>query len=160
MSLQNSVCTHCRTNLPGSRNIKISAWGSPNKNVNISISKSAYVTKQQGFSMIELLVSMLVFAVGLLGIISLQTYSMRMTHDAELMGQASLLVNSMADKLRVQGDQLDIAPWKQQVELALPQGSGTVEKNGQLFTILVDWFESSDSTSDKSSQSHSLSLFL
>jgi len=157
MSLQISVCTLCRTVLPGYRNINILACASSNQNAK---SKTTYVSKQRGFSMIELLVSMLVFAIGLLGIISLQTYSMRMTHDAELMGQASLLVNSMADKLRVQGEQLDVSPWKQQVELALPQGSGTVESSGQLFTISVDWVESSDSASDKSRQSHRLSLFL
>ncbi|PJF38782.1 MAG: type IV pilus modification protein PilV, partial [Phototrophicales bacterium] len=53
-----------------------------------------------GFSMIELLVTMLVFAVGLLGIASLQTQGMNVTRDAELMGKASILASSMVDRMR------------------------------------------------------------
>ncbi|TNC82248.1 MAG: type IV pilus modification protein PilV [Oleiphilus sp.] len=56
--------------------------------------------RQAGFSMIEVLVTILIFAIGLLGVASLQTTGMRMVRDGGQLGQAAMLAASMADKMR------------------------------------------------------------
>lgn len=56
--------------------------------------------KQQGFGMIEILVSVLVLAVGFLGIAALQTQSLRFNHEAYLRTQATVLANDIADRMR------------------------------------------------------------
>lgn len=50
--------------------------------------------------MIEVLVTILIFAIGLLGIASLQTTGMRLVRDGGQLGQAAMLAASMADKMR------------------------------------------------------------
>ena len=98
-----------------------------------------------GFSMIEILVTLIIFAIGFLGIASLQMQGMRLVYDAELMGRANLLVNTLADKLIAHGPQLDISNWSQQVEQNLPGGRGKLTRASHIFTIQVEWLESQDS---------------
>lgn len=59
---------------------------------------------QAGVGMIEVLVSVLVLAVGLLGLASLQTQSLRFSHDAYLKTQASVLASDMMDRIRANID--------------------------------------------------------
>jgi len=117
--------------------------------------------KQHGFSMIELLVAMLIFSLGLLGIASLQVTGMRMTRDAELMGRASLFVSSMAEKIRANPSALvDIANWNQTIQTALPNGSGEVTTVNKMHTISVSWVESQDSILEGSLRSYELVIYL
>jgi type IV pilus assembly protein PilV len=50
--------------------------------------------------MIEIMVTVLVLAVGLLGVASMQTVGIRMARDSGLMSQASYMANNMADRMR------------------------------------------------------------
>lgn len=61
-----------------------------------------YVTLQThaGFTMLEVLVSIVILAVGLLGIASLQTVGMRQTMNSQLITQASFQGNDMAERMR------------------------------------------------------------
>lgn len=56
--------------------------------------------KQKGFGLIEVLVSMLILAVGLLGVAALQSQSIRFNHEAYLRTQATVLANDIIDRLR------------------------------------------------------------
>lgn len=56
--------------------------------------------KQQGFSLIEILVALIVLAVGLLGLASLQSVAIKSNQDADWSGQAQLLALEMADRIR------------------------------------------------------------
>lgn len=56
--------------------------------------------KQKGLGLIEVLVSVLVLAVGLLGVAALQTQSIRFNHEAYLRTQATVLANDIADRMR------------------------------------------------------------
>jgi type IV pilus assembly protein PilV len=105
------------------------------------------VRKQQGFSMIELLVAMLIFSIGLLGLASLQVTGLRMTRDAELMGRANLLASTMAEKIRAQPSALtDVENWKRTIQTTLPAGRGDIKSVNRTHTISVAWVESQDST--------------
>ena len=58
------------------------------------------MSHQKGFGLIEVLVAVLVLAVGLLGLAGLQTQSLRFNNEAYFRTQATLLAMDMADRLR------------------------------------------------------------
>ncbi|HGG59496.1 MAG TPA: type IV pilus modification protein PilV [Gammaproteobacteria bacterium] len=60
----------------------------------------AMFSSESGFSMIEVLISMVVLSVGLLGMAQLQIFSMKMNHSAYLRTQASLLAEDMIERMR------------------------------------------------------------
>lgn len=55
---------------------------------------------QQGFSLLEVLISLVVLSVGLLGIAGLQTSGMSFTYNANVEGTAAVLAQNMADRMR------------------------------------------------------------
>ncbi|GGC82688.1 type IV pilus modification protein PilV [Marinobacter halophilus] len=57
-------------------------------------------SKQSGITMIEVLVALLVLAVGLLGVAGMQTISMQQTQGADQRSIAVLHVQTMADEVR------------------------------------------------------------
>jgi type IV pilus assembly protein PilV len=120
----------------------------------------AFKNHQAGFSMLEVLISLVVFSIGFLALASLQTTGVRITHDATLMGQASVLTHSLADRLRVSGPFVDISDWQQQVKSVLPAGEGRLLKNKRQHSILLTWRESSDSHRPDSLQKYLLELYL
>jgi type IV pilus assembly protein PilV len=123
--------------------------------------KNHLANKQQGFSMIELLVALLIFSIGLLGIASLQVTGMRMTRDAELMGRASLYVSSMAERIRANSSTLvDTVDWTHSIQTALPSGLGEVITVNRMHTISVSWLESQDGHSENSWRSYELVIQL
>ena len=146
--------------------------------------------KNRGFSMIELLVTILVFSIGMLGIASLQTTGMRLTRDAELMGQASIFANNMADRIRgnitfsnsyddVNGTdrtcldegsatpaptcsvaQEEIIQWNEDIGSVLPGGSGIVSVDDTTYSITITWIESQDSNQVNSERNYSMAVRL
>lgn len=56
--------------------------------------------RQHGFTLLEVLISVLVFSIGLLGVAGLMVLSVRTNHSAYLRTQASFLADSMADRMR------------------------------------------------------------
>jgi type IV pilus assembly protein PilV len=56
--------------------------------------------RQQGFTLIEILIAIVIFSVGLLGIAGLQIAGMRFTHGSQLRSTAVLQAESMADLMR------------------------------------------------------------
>lgn len=63
------------------------------------MSKTAY-RLMQGFTLIEVLVSMVILAIGLLGLGILQGRALKSNQDAFLYGQANLLAYEMADRIK------------------------------------------------------------
>jgi type IV pilus assembly protein PilV len=56
--------------------------------------------RQRGFTLLEVLISILVFSIGLLGVAGLLVMSVRTNHSAFLRTQASFLAESMAERMR------------------------------------------------------------
>lgn len=56
--------------------------------------------RQRGFTLLEVLIAILVFSIGLLGVAGLMVLSVRTNHSAFLRTQASFLAESMADRMR------------------------------------------------------------
>ncbi len=57
-------------------------------------------SRHHGFSMIEVLVTLLVLSIGLLGLAAMQASSMQNTHSAYLRSQATYLAYDMLDRMR------------------------------------------------------------
>ena len=56
--------------------------------------------KARGFTLIEVMISVLILAIGLLGVASMQTRSLQMNQSAQFASQASILAYDIADRMR------------------------------------------------------------
>ena len=69
----------------------------------VGMKKQQLIRKKniRGFTLLEVLVAVFVFAIGLLGLAGLQTLGMRSSQDAYLRTQAATLANEMYDRLQM-----------------------------------------------------------
>ena len=117
--------------------------------------------RQGGVGMIEVLVAIVLVALGVLAISRMQTNVVRANHSALLRSQASLLVYDLVDRMRVDRENAiagvynraytDSAPtagtlagdelgeWLTRVGEQLPAGQGQVTQNGDRITVAVRW---------------------
>lgn len=127
--------------------------------------------KQRGFTMLEVLVSMVVIALGLLGYAGLQAASMKNANTAYLRSQATLLSHDMVERMRVNravalagtyniaigasaggggvaGN--DLNEWKRNLQQSLPAGDGAVVVMGVggagTVQITIQWDDDGDGT--------------
>src|SRR5690554_3541820 len=88
---------------------------------------------QKGFSLIEVLITVLVLAIGLLGLASLQANSLVGNQQSYMRSQATSLAYDMTDRLRAnKRAALDGAyntPFDDAVACAVPRGGGTVAED-------------------------------
>lgn len=101
----------------------------------------------RGFSLIEVMISVLVLSVGLLGLAGLQVVSLKQNHNAYLRTQASHLAYDILERMRANRTaalagnydidfeqaasgtglvDVDLAQWKTRVAALLPDGDGAV----------------------------------
>ncbi|GLK90723.1 type IV pilus modification protein PilV [Pseudomonas turukhanskensis] len=121
---------------------------------------------QKGTTLIEVLVAMIVLAIGILGIAAMQTTSVKANQSAYYRSQATLLAADITDRMRanrvvalagsydittaptsstaneVDGDQaaIDKAQWLNQLATSLPEGTGSItHDNNNVFTVTIVW---------------------
>ena len=120
-----------------------------------------------GFTLIEVLVTMVVLAIGLLGVAAMQVRGLQYSHDAYLRSQISVLAYGMADRMRLNRAAVasyagtytvpttapagcvvatvsatnDLTCWRSQVYDAMPPGSTAdiVAEAGGEYTIDLGW---------------------
>jgi len=125
-----------------------------------------------GYTLLEVMVALVIFSIGLLGLAGLQSQSLRYNHSAYLQTQASYLAYDILDRMRANrqtaldggynatdtnmgsdkscnttstscstGDMAlhDIYEWKTLLGDMLPEGTGAVDQNGDVFTISIEW---------------------
>ena len=123
--------------------------------------------RQEGFNLIEILISVVVVAVGLLGLAALQLNNIRYNHSAHLRSVAISQATGMIDRMRANYSgvkagyynnlsgiptatscticsnseiaQRDLYQWNTSNASLLPSGQGTVTRNGSKYTITVRW---------------------
>lgn len=123
------------------------------------------VHKQNGFSMLEALITLVIVSIGLLGIAGIIAHSLKVNQGAQVRSQASWLANDIIDRMRanrataaggayelaecdaapaaggsVAGD--DLNDWCLALAAALPAGTGAVNIAGNLVTVTVVWDDS------------------
>jgi type IV pilus assembly protein PilV len=126
--------------------------------------------RSHGITLVEVLVTLLVISVGLLGIAALHLTGLRNNFDANIRSQASILASDIADRMRSNRAaalatptseyaiatvstyatpstraQSDIAEWKTSLSQLLPNGDGSISVNtaggSNLVTIIIGWEE-------------------
>lgn len=122
--------------------------------------------RQKGFGLIEVLVALLILAVGLLGMASLQTASLQQTTGSQTRTQAILLAKDIVERIRanrpnrasyalagqaavacnsdfaitnggVAAD--DLNEWRNALGCLLPGGNGEIAINGDVVTVDITW---------------------
>ncbi|WP_052761373.1 type IV pilus modification protein PilV [Sedimenticola thiotaurini] len=118
---------------------------------------------QQGFTLIEVMVSVIVLAIGLLGMAGLQTVTLQNGQSAYMRSQATILAYDIMDRMRINRDQAingsydlalnatpssgsgvhqqDLTAWVADLAEALPAGDGSVDCTSVsgLCSIVVQW---------------------
>ena len=99
--------------------------------------------------LLEVLVSMLIFAIGLLGTVAMYTRSVQNSMASEDRARASLLADELATTMWTSGTVTlptpTIEAWQLRVDAAsapqtgLPRGNGTVTVASNLATITITW---------------------
>ncbi len=111
---------------------------------------SVHPSRQRGAALLEALISVLIFSMGILALVGLQAAMTKNATDAHLRAQASYLANQLIGRMWV--DQPNLASydtdaaaygnrtaWVSQVANSLPSGSATVDVSGTTVTITIGW---------------------
>jgi type IV pilus assembly protein PilV len=129
--------------------------------------------------MIEILVTLVILSIGLLGVAGLQLTGLQSNRSAYYRSQATIIAYDMIDRMRTNVDGVaanhyddldsdnppsspptciesangcsaasladnDLQEWVNDYLSMLPAGSGTVTRNGNIFTVTVNWVENTD----------------
>ncbi|WP_205744430.1 type IV pilus modification protein PilV [Dyella sp. M7H15-1] len=78
-----------------------------------------YLPVQRGVTLVEVLVALLIFSVGLIGVVALLVMSARSSHAAYLRSQVTFLAQGMADRMQAN----PIAVWKGDYNGTYPNGA-------------------------------------
>jgi len=87
---------------------------------------------QRGILLLEVLISVLIFSIALLGLVALQARAVQFSVSAEDRNRAALLVNNLVSTMWIQGTvntgtlSGEITAWQTQVRSALPPFDNTV----------------------------------
>lgn len=136
--------------------------------------------RQRGITMIEVLVTIIVLAIGLLGLAGLQLNSLQFTHSAYQNSQATIMANDIIDRMRANrinaesgnystafSDRpsdnecrsgtitgtiaaIDLFEWKCHLQDTLPLGEGEITRSGNTFTVTVRWDDTRGEQAPKS----------
>ena len=119
---------------------------------------------QRGFSLIEVLISLVILAVGVLGLAALQTTGIQYTHDAYIRSQATVIVYDLVERMRNNVDNAnnyiaaadpagtcdvtaggvtnDLTCFFETIAATVPEGTGSIAADGANpggFLINVSW---------------------
>jgi type IV pilus assembly protein PilV len=123
--------------------------------------------RRRGFSLIEVLITILIFAIGMLGLAALQATSVRSNQSANFRTQATALGYMIIDRMRANSEAVfrgeylaglqagsctaappasppqaahDVAAWRQQLACQLPGGQGSIEfPGGGQAVVSISW---------------------
>lgn len=126
------------------------------------VSSQTARTYQKGVSLIEVLVTMLVIGIGLLGMAKLQLSSVQSNYSAQLRSHATWLANDLLDRMRANPDgdysngsaNDDRQDWDQLlVDLMGSTASAAIDTVGDETRITISWSDERGSIRDGSGQS-------
>jgi type IV pilus assembly protein PilV len=104
------------------------------------------LSRQGGFALLEALISILLFSIGVLGIVALQARASQFSVDSEDRSRAALFANQLVSQMWARKstslDAATISSWQAQVSASgsgLPSGSGSVSVDNGLATVTITW---------------------
>jgi type IV pilus assembly protein PilV len=105
----------------------------------------------RGTTLVEILVTVVIISVGLLGVVALQTVSLRNNYSSFLRGQATVLASDIIDRIRANRDNAasynvaygaslaatsragsDVTTWKNDIQLVLPATPAGAAADGEV----------------------------
>jgi type IV pilus assembly protein PilV len=113
--------------------------------------KKPMARRQSGMTLIEVLVAVLIFSLGLLGIVGLQARAIQFSVGAEDSNRAALLANEIAATMQLY-DTVDVSltAWQTRVSdptvSGLPGGVGEVTTSGRTAEVIITWVSPSAPT--------------
>lgn len=115
---------------------------------------------QSGVILVEVMIAIIIFSFGLLGLVGLQAVAAQNSTNAEERGRASMLANDLVSQMWVRQTvnlpAADVTAWKAQVadftKIGLPNATGDVSVSGDLATITVQWKSPSKKSADNKNQ--------
>lgn len=93
---------------------------------------------EQGMALLEGLIAILIFSIGILSIVGLQAASLRHANDAKYRVDASFLANQALGAMWADRENLD-AYEKEESIPALPKGKRTIDVAGNQVTVTITW---------------------
>ncbi|MFB2764915.1 type IV pilus modification protein PilV [Marinobacter shengliensis] len=102
--------------------------------------------RQGGITLIEVLIAVLILAIGLLGVAGVQVVSMQNTVNSDLRTQATLFAQDLAEQIRANGntlpDNATVTQWTNRVTGNLGSSATVdVDQSGNVFEIQINWRE-------------------
>lgn len=132
---------------------------------------SASPRTQRGFTLIEVLVTVVLISVGLLGVAALQLTTLRANQESYARSQAGVLAADILDRMRANPLAFragaydvtwngtkntspraadDLAVWQAAINSTLPgdatEAAGQIVRNGRIVTITIRWVERAEGT--------------
>lgn len=122
--------------------------------------------RQAGMGMVEVLIALVLFAFGMLGLAGLQTRSLWYGQSSLQRAQATALADDVFDRMRADRSnakagrwdtafgtraasitgleihKTDLSDWKRDVEALLPSGEASIETADEVVTVTVRWDDS------------------
>ncbi|WP_292935268.1 hypothetical protein [Noviherbaspirillum sp.] len=95
--------------------------------------------KQRGMMLLEGLIAIVIFSLGILAIVGLQSASVRHTTDAKYRMDASFLANQSIGLMWTKRSDLDSFKVTNEDVTSLPNGKRTIDVNGKDVTVTVTW---------------------
>lgn len=114
----------------------------------IKSTKNTYPIKSQGFTknqqgsvLIEALISVLIFSMGILALVGLQTAMLKNTTDSKLRAEASFIAQQRLGEMWANPDNLGTFVVNNEVVPTLPNGTRTVtvDAANRIVTVTVGW---------------------
>lgn len=121
-------------------------------------------TSVSGVSLLEVLLTVVILSIGILGMIGLQAQALRASHSSLYRSQAAYLAENIAERMRANPEDarkglydlpmdhsppsgtdlpsVDRAQWRAALGESLPNGVGSIAMTGNDLTITVQWDDS------------------
>lgn len=99
--------------------------------------QTSNLANERGVVLIEALVSILIFSIGVLGMIGLQARMVQESIHAQYRSDASYLASQAVSQTMV--GTLDTNGWEDEIASVLPNGGGTVTTANNELTVVVTW---------------------
>ena len=113
---------------------------------------------QEGVMLIEALVAILIFTIGVIAVMGMQAVSIEQVSQAKYRTDASYLANQITGKMWTDLPNLanyaavgyvGRAPWDAVVASTLPAGSAVIVVNGTLVTVTINWQQPNETVQRK-----------
>lgn len=105
------------------------------------------MNRVRGYSLVEIMVALLIFSIGLLGLVGMQTRAVQLSADADDTNRAALLASQIGAAMWT-GQNIAVEPalvalWQMRVadpqRGGLPNGAGSIELADGIATIRIEW---------------------